>query len=117
MEKKSACVVKTCSILYEEASLKARKQRVRGINTLRQIEFLHMSTKDAIMIPERSRKHYNGTNKGDVLGPVVLPGWEKTWGLPFNEKRKLWDKNRVEVGGEWPSIANCMERDSHTAVI
>ena len=97
--RKVAGVSKICSIMFDERSVKLRKQRVRGIGTLKQIEFLHVVTKDAMTIPERDREHYLGTNKGDVIGPVVLPRWETTWGMSFADKKKLWDKHRVEVGG------------------
>ena len=58
-----------------------------------------MISREPLVMPEKKRIHYNGTNKGDLVGFVSLPEWESTWALTFDDKKKLYGKHRVAVGG------------------
>ena len=86
-------------VMLSEDCLKQRRARVRGAATLHQVEFLYMLSREPLMLPEKKRIHYNGTNKGDLVGFVNLPEWETAWALTFDEKKKLYGKHRVAVGG------------------
>ena len=57
-------------LLLDEASLKMRRRKTRGIATLHQLNGIHKWTDAETNIPELPRIHYSGTNMGDVLGPV-----------------------------------------------
>jgi hypothetical protein len=83
----------------QEESLAKRKEKVRGIASLHQVHMLHMVTKDPIDTPAKQKKHFAGTTKGDLLGPITMPSWDHSWPLAFLEKRKLYGKMRVAVGG------------------
>lgn len=84
-------------LMYDEESLKKRVQRVRGIQ--RQTETMLMLTRKPLSLPEKDRKHFRGSNKGDALGPVHVPDWSSSWALPFDAKKALYGPNRVAVGG------------------
>lgn len=86
-------------MMFDEESVKRRRCLVRGCGVLGQIEGLSTLTQQILDVPERSRKHYHGTNKGDVICPVVLPCWDQAWCMSFKEKKKLLGKARVAVGG------------------
>ena len=86
-------------VMLSEDCLKKRRARVRGAATLHQVEFLYMISREPLVLPEKKRIHYNGTNKGDLVGFVNLPEWESTWALTFDDKKKLYGKHRVAVGG------------------
>jgi hypothetical protein len=86
-------------VMLSEDCLKKRRARVRGAATLHQVEFLYMLSREPLVFPEKKRINYNGTNKGDLVGFVNLPEWETTWALTFDDKKKLYGKPRVAVGG------------------
>ena len=61
-------------VMLSEDCLKQRRARVKGMGTLHQVEYLHVVSREPLTtIPERKRKHYDGTNKGDLIGIVSLP--------------------------------------------
>lgn len=86
-------------VMLNEECLKQRRARLKGTATLHQVEFLYALSREPLNMPERKRQHYDGTNKGDLLGWVALPPWESAWALTFDEKKKLYGKHRVAVGG------------------
>ena len=90
---------KVVNIVYDEDSVMVRKSRVKGVSALRQQEWLHVVSRTAFDVPLRKRKHYVGTNRGSTLAFVKLPTWGSSWMLPFEIKRRLYGRNRVDVGG------------------
>lgn len=60
-------------IFYDEESLKDRKDKVRGLATLHQLEHLHIISKNGLQVPPRPRLKFSGTTTGDMLGPVAMP--------------------------------------------
>ena len=92
----------TLYVIYEEASLSARRGAVRGMATIQQVEFVHIVSKSVVEGEERKRTHYAGTTHGDTLGPVTLPDPKTLWLLPFGDKKKLYGHARMDVGGPTP---------------
>ncbi len=92
-------VMKTVTLVYEEESVKARKERVKGVNAVSQQESMHLVSRTAYDVPEMKRVTYAGTNRGNVMAFLRLPAWESGWLLSFDDKKKLWGKSRVPVGG------------------
>ena len=68
-------------ITYTEESLARRKERVKGVATLGQTEYMYLVSGKPIACPSKKRLHFLGTNKGDNIGQVALPGWDDaiTW--------------------------------------
>ena len=91
--------MKTVTLVYEEESVKARKERVKGVNAVSQQELMHLVSRTAYDVPEMKRVTYAGTNRGNVMAFLRLPAWESGWLLSFDDKKKLWGKSRVPVGG------------------
>ncbi len=83
----------------EEASVAARLGVVRGFNALNQLEFMHIYSNSGVKVPERARSQYAGSNRGNVLGPIVLPALGNSWTMTFGDKKLLYGKNRRAVGG------------------
>ena len=50
------------------------------------------------------RLNYDGTNRGDTIYGVKLPSYDSdtTWQLTFGQKKQLFGKHRVSVGGQAP---------------
>ena len=50
------------------------------------------------------RQHYNGTNRGDVVYGVKMPSFDdpSCWKLKYSEKKLLYGKHRIAVGGAAP---------------
>ncbi len=93
-------VKKTVNLVYEEESVKARKERVKGVNAVSQQESMYLVSRTAYDVPERKRLIFEGTNRGNVMAFLRLPSWESGWLLSFDDKKKLWGKSRVPVGGK-----------------
>jgi hypothetical protein len=51
-------------------------------------------------LARRTRLHYSGDNTGNVIGPVVLPGWAKLWNSTYQEKKEIYGPNFIAVGGK-----------------
>ena len=51
-----------------------------------------------------TRLNYSGTNRGDTIYGVKLPSYDSdtTWQLTFGQKKQLFGKHRVSVGGQAP---------------
>lgn len=90
---------KNVTVAFSEESVAARKMRVRGVATVDQSEGLTLMTSSQFSVPEKKREHYQGSNRGSVLAWVKLPKWESCWKLSFGEKKTLYGKARVPVGG------------------
>lgn len=86
-------------ITSDEESLKKRRVQVRGHNAIRQCEFLHVVSAGAVITTEKQRRHYSGSNHGDVIGPVVFPDLNNGWQMAFAVKKKLYGPARIAVGG------------------
>ena len=90
---------KQVMVAFSEESVTARKMRVRGVATVDQSEGLTLMTSSQFSVPEKKREHYQGSNRGSVLAWVKLPKWESCWKLTFGDKKTLYGKARVPVGG------------------
>eukprot|EP00959_Pyramimonas_sp_CCMP1952_P462743 9483754-Pyramimonas_sp.AAC.1 len=95
--------------MYEEAALSTRRARVRGVNALDQVEYVHIVTSDALQITDRERRHYPGTTYGNAIGPVVVNEHKASleWHLKVSEKKKIYGAGgRIEVGQKTPGISD-----------
>ena len=54
------------------------------------------------------RQHFNGTNRGDVIYGVKMPSFDDPmcWKLKYSEKKLLYGKHRIAVGGAAPEGSN-----------
>lgn len=95
---KANITVEKITLMFDEASLKKRVQRVKGMQ--RQTETMMMCTRNLLVLPEKDRKHFKGSNKGDAIGPINVPDWSTSWALSFECKKELYGPNRVAVGGK-----------------
>lgn len=86
-------------VMYDEDSLKARRSRVKGVGSLKQVETLHIVTKGVLDMPTKKRCHYPGSNKSEGMAFVKLQPWSECWSLTFKDKKSLYGKQRVAVGG------------------
>lgn len=48
------------------------------------------------------RINYTGTNRGDVIYGVKMPSFDSIWRMTVGEKKLLFGKHRVPVGGQAP---------------
>lgn len=93
---------RTLSLLYSESSLNARLRCHKGYSCTHQIEMLHMVTAEALKLPKVDRLHYEGTSRGQAIGPIQAPAFdaEEAWKLTQAEKKALFGKlGRIAVGG------------------
>ena len=97
------------TVVYDQESMEARLERLRGYIPLNQTERIHLISAELPRTPEIRRKHFNGSNKGNVLGMVALPKYDdpQTWRLPIKTKREVIGKTggKVLVGGPPPGLS------------
>ena len=74
-------------LVYTEASLAARKKRVKGgTASLKQIESCHILANSRIGLPTRPRKNYAGSSAGDTMSDIDLPSITTEWHITWKEK-------------------------------
>ena len=73
----------------EEASLRKRRRLTRNTASLKQTESMYVLTSGALSLPERASLHYSGTNKGTVLGPIVMGDLENDWSMTVKDTEPL----------------------------
>ena len=93
---------KSVTVATSEESLCSRKCRVRGVAALSQTEQLTFFANQTFTVPDKPRKFYQGTNRGSLIAFVKLPKWEaaETWKCTFDDKKAMYGKLRVAVGGK-----------------
>ena len=50
---------------------------------------VHVLSDSVMDPPEVTRKHYEGTNLGDTIGPVSMQHPTEQWQLSFKDKKEL----------------------------
>ena len=63
-------------IYHEEKSLRSRRKRDRGQRISNAERLLVISAEQGGVPPYRERKLYEGTTRGEILGPIVAAAWE-----------------------------------------
>ena len=89
---------------YSEQSIVERYKKLAG-TMVNQRDSLHIFGKQTLNMNGRKRKHYEGSNRGDMIGPVNLAAYSSPtfWRMTEKMKRELFGKqNRVAVGGPSP---------------
>ena len=98
---KPGFVPSTLQIVLTEQSLAARRKYVRGTASIKQMVNATVVSHKKVCLPERPRRHYPGTNSGDVITGVELPPLDSEWHLSVGDKKKLYGKkNLIPVGGK-----------------
>ena len=99
--KKDHLQIRKFTLVYDFDSVRARKLRVKGLGTVNQTEtMLAVTAGEALSIPIRKHKHYLDTNNGSIIGMVKLPPYIKCWTMKYEQKKLLYGKMRVPVGGK-----------------
>ncbi len=84
---------------FDFDSLAEQKAVVRGVGTLRSVEYVYIVTAEPLAVPVKDRVKYAGTTACDLLGPVAKTPWHDAWKLPFHTKKDLYGQARIAVGG------------------
>ncbi len=86
---------KTLNIVYSEESVKERRERVKGLGSLSQLEVIHIVSAGNVLVPEKQRLKYDGSNRGDTITGVHLlsPKSPEVWCKTVEHK-----KNSMALG-------------------
>jgi hypothetical protein len=89
------------TIVKDEQSLQLWRHKSRNSTlSIKQVESCHILSHNRICLPERLRKHFEGTNCGDALSGMKLPAPDKVWSLSWKDKKALYGKKMlIAVGG------------------
>ena len=86
-------------VAFEEQSVADNRDKQKAFGFFNQMSIAHVITKKNSIIPEKPRLHYNGTNRGNMIGLVAVQPSDEKWKLPFKEKREVFGSRRIAVGG------------------
>ena len=113
--KQQSCVPSMLQIVKTEQSLAAWRKKVRGTLAIKQLETCHILSKGKVTLPERTRKHFPGTNCGDTLTDVNIPSPNDVWRLPWKLKKQLYGKKHlILVGGKTETDSPHVKRNDDT---
>ena len=100
--------VRHINVVYDQDSLEARLDKVRGYLPVNQLERIYMITRGIIKMPDRKSLHFSGTNRGNSIGPVAMPSYdeqEAVWRAPMKQKKDIIGKiAKIPVGGTLPEV-------------
>lgn len=96
----------TFYVQYDESSVAARRDRIRGSGAVNCVEFLHLVTKAPAILDNNDRTHYSGTNRSNFIGPVVLAPHSSLASVTFKQKKEVLGKARFEVGGKTEGVVS-----------
>eukprot|EP00959_Pyramimonas_sp_CCMP1952_P475036 9503984-Pyramimonas_sp.AAC.2 len=118
-EKKAGFKASIIQLAYTEESLKKRRNRVHGgTGSLQQVEWVHMLAHSRISVPERRRKHFEGSTAGDLINGIELPELSKEWHVTWKDKKAIYGKrNLIAVGGKTEGIQGEAERKTDSTVV
>lgn len=98
---------------FTEESVTKRYNKVGG-STVQQEELMNLVSRNPLHFSGRKRRHFEGTHRGSILGPMALESYDSVtfWKLPEKEKRDLFGKaNRIAVGGAGPDADAGADQD------
>ena len=61
---------------HDEKSLRARRRRDKGHHVSNGERIYVVTSDDGCLVPYRDRLHYDGTTRGEIIGPVLAPSYE-----------------------------------------
>jgi len=97
--------VRACYLTFEEDALAKRLERVRGFTSMNLVERFYIVTKDTLDLVEHKREGFQGTNRGNSVGPIVVNQWtdDDVWQLQLRSKKEVIGKAaKILVGGTAP---------------
>lgn len=90
-------------VCLSEDSIQERRAQLRFQNALSMpdLEIMHIfHSINGLCLPIKPRMTYEGSSASKFVGPVALPSWSGAWQLTYREKKALYDKFRIAVGGK-----------------
>jgi hypothetical protein len=85
---------------FEEASLRQRRRATRS-KLMEQTEKLFIFVDTLLTLPDRKRKHYPGSNRGQSWGFLVMEPVESLWHVQWQTKQAAYGKEAIRpVGGK-----------------
>ena len=93
-----------------ETSERDSKSKMRGIATMGTVEFVHLiaNMETLSAIPTKNKKHSDGTNCSDAVGPFQRPKNVETWMVQAGKKSTLLGTALVACGGSVPGDAGAV---------
>ena len=81
-----------------------RRKLTRGTVSIKQLEQCHIAGSTKISLPERPRKHFEGSSCGDTIVGLTMPDPEadSTWRLKWGLKKVLLGKKIWPAWGKTP---------------
>jgi hypothetical protein len=96
---------RTLYIMYVESSITNRYKKHKT-GPVQQEEYVWQISKEHLTLNGRKSLHFEGTNRGTLLGPLasVAPTCPATWRMTKEMKKEIFGKdNRIAVGGPGPA--------------
>ncbi len=90
------------TIMKDGSTLLDRQRRSRGHMQIHTTERAFVAFNALSTLPKRHRKHYEGTNKFDSVGPVRIPAASSLPHMTPAELNRFWDWRSRPCGGKVP---------------
>jgi hypothetical protein len=91
----------TFTIVYDEESYLARRQRVRGLVSL--TEGMWVWARDGLNLDRKRRRWYPGSTSSLLIGPVRCPAYADLWQATPSQKKEFYGTHIVLSGGKCDS--------------
>ena len=90
-------------LVKDPVSVEARMDRSRNTHmaTYNCMEIMHIITRTSPKDSGLKHRHYPGSFSSNVVGPVILPPHADNWNLRFGDKKLLYGKGIIRVGGKF----------------
>ena len=86
-------------LFAEESSMRARYGKLQGGFRFNTFEYLHAVASKDVDVPDKPRANYQGSTRGDGIGPISYDKYEDMVRTTFELKKKIYGTNIRRVGG------------------
>lgn len=92
-------------LMKDPSSVEGRMERLKNaFAAFNCMETVHVITRTPIKDVGRKHRHYPGSLISNVLGPIVLTPYSDSWNLRFGDKKLLYGKGIIRVGGKLQDV-------------
>ena len=93
----------------DEGSMRTRYSKIQPGFRFTTFEYMYAMSSIDIDVPDKPRRHFPGTTRGDALGPIKYEMFDTLVQISFEEKKKAFGSNIRRVGGPGPAGASTDE--------
>lgn len=86
-------------MMADETSMRGRHGKLQPGFKFHTVEYLHTISSKDLDVPDKPRKVFQGSTRGDTIGPIKYDAFDKAVRTTFEAKKKIYGNNIRRVGG------------------